>query len=286
MPLDLIPSRIIRPSMWVPGHHLPLDVPLLPSERARWARLRRMPWVQQCAITETPLTSGSDDTDTDIYTSASITPPANELILAAISAAHGPGTPAIFTATGNGLTWVEIANVGYGTVATPQRRITLFRAMGSAPSAGAVTFTGDTIELRAAWAISAFAGVNTGGTNGSAAIRQPTTGAIDSNTALTITLGTFDSAANGTYGAFGIGLAEAQNAGTGFTEIHDTGGAELNRIHTIWRPDNDTTVDASSASSGMRGAIALELVAAVVAVSVSIAPPMSAVRITMPVSSW
>lgn len=216
------------------------------------------------AITLTALTSGESDVDATSQATASITPGANRLVLATITT-QGGGPPATPTATGNGLTWVQVATVTYNTVADPFKRITLFRAMGSAPSAGAVTFDfGAETQVRFAWSVvESNNEVDTGGTNGSAAVVQSATNNANAVTSLTVTLAAFGSANNATYGAFGISVIEVQAPGAGFTEIHDIGpAAETIRIHTEWRSDNDTTVDQSSVTAADRGGIAIEIKAA------------------------
>jgi hypothetical protein len=88
-------------------------------------------------IAHTVLTSGSSTMDGSSVQTASITPGANRAVFAAIQSATamGPVTP---TAKGNGLTWVQVANVAFvGGV----RRLTVFRAMGASPTAGMITFT-------------------------------------------------------------------------------------------------------------------------------------------------
>ena len=79
------------------------------------------------------LTSGSSATDATSYATASITPTANKLVLLAVFNRVAAGTANAPTATGCGLTWVQVAT-SLGTTAL--RRLTLFRALGSAPSAG------------------------------------------------------------------------------------------------------------------------------------------------------
>src|SRR5687768_12328361 len=77
-------------------------------------------------------------TDAASYTTASLTPTANRLILLTVVSSFGtsgtnqPNNP---TVTGCGLTWV---NIGFNWH-SGRNKISLFRAMGSAPSSGALT---------------------------------------------------------------------------------------------------------------------------------------------------
>src|SRR3990167_11448563 len=121
------------------------------------------------ALSPTNLTAGGSNTAATSYTTASITPSANALILASVESNADPDAPNTPTLTGNGLTWVEVVTRLDGTA-----RMTLFRAMGSAPSAGAITidFAGQSQANGSTWIVTEFSGADTSGTNGSAAVIQ------------------------------------------------------------------------------------------------------------------
>ena len=213
------------------------------------------------AVTQATLTSGSSNSDATSYATASITPSADRLILAAVinSKTTSPDTP---TCSGNGLTWVQVATRDYQLIASPARRITVFRALDSAPSAGAITFDfGGATQTSAAWSVMEFNGVAQGGTSGSEAVVQSAVNRADTGTSLTVTLAAFGNALNATYGAFGNASgADACTPGTGFTEIHDFDAGEVGRMCSEWRNDNDTTVDASKGGlSTQWGGIAVEI---------------------------
>src|SRR3990167_10939569 len=122
------------------------------------------------AITQTTLTGAASTADATSYTTASISPGANRLILAFVYGFHSIGTDVTPTLSGNGLTWVNINHRGLGC---SNENMTLFRAMGSSPSAGAVTidYGANTMDA-GVWSIMEFDGVDTSGTNGSGAIVQ------------------------------------------------------------------------------------------------------------------
>ena len=210
-------------------------------------------------IATTSLTSGSDNTDQDVYTTASISPSANALVLAAVVTATNTATERTITLSGNGLTWVQIDSLNFNP-GNPERRVTLFRALGPSPSAGAVTITSDgTNTIGCLWSIVEFSGVDISGTNGSGAIVQSANNTANA-TSITVTLGSFSSTGNATYGAFGIDTNEAQTVGSGFTAIHDVETtAPVMEIFTEWKKGNDTSVDESSATSDLRGGIAVEM---------------------------
>jgi len=199
------------------------------------------------AVTATHLVTSRGTTDTTVYTTASITPTANRLVLAFISSKQfGSGTVAAPTLSGNGLTWVLAATVS----GTTNSDGWLFRAMGASPSAGGVTITFSATQSNCNWSISEFAGVDTGGTNGSAAIVQTAVQQTNSATSCTVTLGTFGAAGNATFGGFHYGGNAVISAGSGFTLLGGANGTgAANAIMTEWRSGNDTSVDASQSTS-------------------------------------
>lgn len=216
------------------------------------------------AVTATHLLTGGDSTDSTSYTTASITPAANTLILVwvytiAASAVVEP------TASGNGLTWVK---VGTQVDDDGVRRITLFRAMGSSPTAGGITFDfGAQTQTGGGWSITQFSGVDTTGTNGSGAVVQfasaMTAGIAEG---LTITLAAFSSPDNAAAGGFGYPLNQVDsfNVGAGFTLLGRINQAGPNlSIGTEWKASNDTTVDANASPYSVPWAgVAVEIKAA------------------------
>jgi hypothetical protein len=88
----------------------------------------------------TPLSlgTGGNTTDATSWATGSYTPTGNAAVFAVVvnSRASSVTTP---TFSGNSLTWVQVDTVTYDTIATPLHRITLFRAQGASPSAGAGT---------------------------------------------------------------------------------------------------------------------------------------------------
>src|SRR5687768_9580037 len=119
-------------------------------------------------VTATTLTQGSNTTNTSAgYTTASISPGANQLILAWVITTVASGDSMQPVLTGNGLTWTHVD----AAPATGARRIWLLRAMGSSPTAGTVSIgTGGVASSGCLWIIAAFDGVDTSGTAGSGAI--------------------------------------------------------------------------------------------------------------------
>lgn len=209
-------------------------------------------------ISASALTVGGSSTDTSSYATASITPTANRLVLVLVTnfRSLGASTP---TLTGNGLTWVQVATVAY---AAGGDRATVFRAMGAAPTTGAITIAfGGVTQLACAWSVIEFGGVDTGGTNGSAAVVQSATNSVAAGTSLGVTLAAFGSANNGAYAGFGTSQStSAITPDGGWTEVHDQGlSGDQGRIETQWRVDPDTSAAASWGLSADAGGVALEI---------------------------
>lgn len=83
----------------------------------------------------------------------------------------GGAAPTSVSVSGGGLTWVQVGSIvaqSGGVSATA-----LFRALGSSPSSGSLTITHDTTSTKfVTYEIEEFADIDTGGSNGSAAIVQ------------------------------------------------------------------------------------------------------------------
>lgn len=209
------------------------------------------------AVAATNLTTAGNNADATSYASASITPTANRLILAWFYSDHATVEPNAPTVTGNGLTWVLVASRTQGT----NRRMTLYRAMGSAPTAGAVTFdlAGQT-ATGAMWSIAEFSGVHTGGTNGSAAIANKGANSASTGTSLIVTMQPFSDTDNATAGAFMHAANETRTVGAGFTSIGVINQASPNvSLGSQFLASNDTTVDASWTTTSANIGIAVEI---------------------------
>ena len=210
-------------------------------------------------ITATSLTAGSDDTNATVYTTASISPTANRLVLVHV---FGLSTGATTTPTiaGNGMNWVEVDDGAAGA----SWRSWIFRSASSTPATGAITFTFASTQNRAAWNVVEFANMDTSGTDGSGAIIQSASSSKESGAnVLTTTLGTFSNSANATFGgiaANATGITDV-TPGTGFTTVNSSTPVEDSMSHTEFKTTNDTTVDWSwdGTSGGTASGIAVEI---------------------------
>ena len=219
------------------------------------------------AVTHTLLTEGNDLSNGTSYATASISPSTDKLLIVDVAADPAAANDNVQpTLSGCGVTWVAVASlVGVGGDGGTWARQTMFRSMGT-PTTGVLTISFSATQEAVRWSVCEKGNVDTGGTNGSAAVVQSATGTSTSTTC-TVTLSAFGNANNATHGAFhreGEATGVTQAPGTGFTEEteleSDLTGGYYGYLHTIYRNDNDTTVDstASDALDGTSG-IAIEI---------------------------
>jgi hypothetical protein len=236
------------------------------------------PQTAQAAIAITTLTASGSQTGATSYTTASVSPTANTLILLSVASRTGiTADPTQPTATGNGLTWVVVSTTVFDNTSSSRQRHTVFRAMGASPSTGTIVIDeAGQSQTSMTWAVEQVTGIDTSGTNGSGAIVQAVANqdTTETGTTLTVTLAAFSSASNATFGSFGYNNpAQAATHGSGFTTVDDvcstTCATADSRVTTEWTSANDTTVDMSYAAAGAIGGIALELKPAASAPTVS-----------------
>lgn len=193
------------------------------------------------------------------YNTASHTPTANKLQLLWVNNS-GSTTP---TVTGNGLTWVQVATVLQAAIS---RRLTLFRALGPTPSAGASTIDfGGVAQGNCSWVLVEYDGMDTSGTNGSGSVVQSNTNSADTGTTPTVTLGAFSSVNNATSGGIAVGINSALDPamGSGFSNSGRFGQGSPNAtIATEFLATNDTSVDWAYTANAHWYSIALEIKAA------------------------
>ncbi len=219
-------------------------------------------------VIATSLTSGFDATDGSEFTTESISPTANRLVLASVISMRSPSAQAP-TLVGNGLTWVQVStSIGEGGT----RRLTVFRGMGT-PSAGTVVISTGPSHLGMIWSITEFENVDTGGVDGADAVVQSV--ALDAaaqSSPFAITLAPFGDVNNATFGAFGLSAEVTMVEGAGFTELHelDMGTeAPLTTLQTEWKDENDTSVDVTYSGDQDMFGVAIEIKAAPAAGGVS-----------------
>lgn len=180
------------------------------------------------AITHALLTSGNDVNNVKIYTTASIAPAPNTLITVVVTTHQATAAAPVPTLTGGGMaSWDVVATATCDVVATPKKRITIFRAMSASPGSGPITITSSATLSDCQWIVSLWSGVDGSGTNGSGAIVQTASNAADAVTTLAVPLAPFANPNDVAYGVFGINSnVVAITPGAGFTEIDEQPSTE------------------------------------------------------------
>lgn len=210
------------------------------------------------AITAVNKTANLGEADATSFTTASVAYTANRLYLASV-VSH-LGTAPTHEVTGTVTAWTLVATVTFNTIATPNKRISVFRCMPSTSPTETVALTqsGGTMS-NCHWSIDEFDGVETAGTNGSGAIGQALTGNADSGTSLTVALAAF-AAGSAAFGAFAHAANEATTPGASFTELSDTPGTETptTSFETEWRLA-DADPSASWTTSSTNGGVGIEI---------------------------
>lgn len=122
------------------------------------------------AIIASDLTSSFATNNAASYTTASVTPTANVLVLAIITAGSASGSNVVpSSVSGAGLTFTLIGSHAQGTT----RRTTYWRAMTGSPATEAITIDfGVTGQANCTWSFIELAGVDTSGVNGAGALVQ------------------------------------------------------------------------------------------------------------------
>jgi len=172
------------------------------------------------AVTRTLLTSGDDTAANAVSIStASITPAANKPLLLTFFFNSGSAVTAPPTVTGNGLTWTLIGSSDTVTSTAP-RVCAMYRAIGSAPTAGAVTITsGDGQTITGSfWSIVQFDGALTTGTNAADAFKNFASARPSANTSANTAFPGTITPGNATYSVVGIAAQELPNPGTGWSQ--------------------------------------------------------------------
>lgn len=211
------------------------------------------------AITATHILTNGSGTDGTSFETASVSLSANKLVLLAVTNRISATPPTTPTVSGASRTWTQVATKDESNI----QRTTVFRSLSGSANSGALTIDfGLDTQVRCLWSVAEFTGVDTGGTNGASAIVQSVTDSSASADPFSITLAAFSDAANATYGAIGVTVADAAiTEGSGFTELGDAviTEATVTATQSEWRADNDTSVDWNLNAAAVCTGVAIEL---------------------------
>lgn len=190
------------------------------------------PGVRQSSRVTIPvrnLASAASTTDGTSFATASISPTAGYVQYCGVTSHVAGGAPTP-TVTGAGLTWVQEETQVLGAT----RRLTVFRAYGTA-SAGALTIDfGVSTQTACAWSVVECGGTDVTGTAGSGATLQSVPSTASNQTGHTSTLAAVESPSN-VHLCFVAINANVDIVPTAFTQLGDSGAASTAvRLGSFW----------------------------------------------------
>lgn len=210
------------------------------------------PVAPEPAVACTLLTAGSTTTDGTSASTAPIQPGANRAVLAGVTSCNSGG-PVVATMSGNGLTWDLAGSTSYA--ASNARRLTVRRAMGSAPTSEPLTFDfGVQTQTCFAWVVVECTGVDTSGSNGSGAAAEVTTASSGASTVTTIhtSLGAFPDERDRNVTFTALNIVNTVSPDLEFLELADvsvgSGSAAIEAAEAAGEEDADPTFSVSAAA--------------------------------------
>ena len=219
------------------------------------------------ALAVASLLHAASTTDATDYTTASITPTANRLVVACYSVRRGDSTEPVdpTDVTGNGLTYTQITSHYYTTTGTVRRKQWVFAAdSGGSPSAGGITFNHPSgTHLHGTWGI-----YEVNGSDVASGVAQCFIGIVKSTidttgSSVSLTLAAASNADNRPFHYHNHGGDALTTPRASWTEIGDATTGENHTHETQWRSDAfETAASASWTGTYPIGSIAWEMKAA------------------------
>jgi len=206
------------------------------------------------------LSTAGSTTPGTVFVTASVDPQDNALVLVGVASKDSSGSdPPAPTLAGNGLTYVQVATVVYDAIGGVRSRLTLFRALGAAPSAGTITISFSASQDECSWSIVHAAKVDTSGTNGSGAIVQSSTGSDLDDATVLAALANFAADENRAFVVAAHEGALTMAEKSTWTQLGiRTSATSIISAHRYDVQDQDASVS-TPGSSGAAGAIAVEI---------------------------
>lgn len=222
--------------------------------------------VQDPVVTAADVKSHGDGSNNSTYTSGggNITFEANRLYLVVVVGRNTSDAAIVSnTMSGGGMTWVKEQTIGFDTVSSPRSTLAVWRGMRTSGSqSDDLTWTWSATSDFGFMQCTEFQGMDTGGSEGSAAVIQDVTFQDQNTSTPSITMSAFGDPQNATFGCFANRRIDgAWTAGSGFTQLHDqSSGGALVTFTTQWKNTNDLSVDAThSGSTASTAGIGIEI---------------------------
>lgn len=201
--------------------------------------------------------AGSSSTDANSYTTASVTMKAGLLYLMSVENSHGSSATAVsaITATGGGApTFTSRSSVQFNS---SLNRVSVWSCVPGSDYTGTLDIAfGGTTQTGACWSLTEFLNVDT--TTNDGVVQQVTN--TGSSTVPYAVLAAYGSNFNVSFGAFGVGAANAGTPIAGYTELSDTTAATpAQALQTIFQNVLADRVVGETISTAQWGACGLEL---------------------------
>lgn len=215
-------------------------------------------------IVPSNLTSGGSTTGAASYSTASITPSSNALVLLHVVASKA-ATMIQPTVTGNGLTWQLVDSTAEFTAGAGVAALYVFRAQGVAPSAGVVAVDfGGVNQTGCVWSVNQFTRADATTANGAAAIVQSVDDTDATVVTINSTLSTFENVKNVNVTCVAIGSVSGGTVtpDAQFAELSDNVIASPDlALETEWAA-GEATCDPTFTSAAGVGIVSIEVKAA------------------------
>lgn len=209
--------------------------------------------------THTLLSDNSFASSRTSVTTESISPAANKLITLMIATRSNTSDPdpVVPSVSGCGLTWEAVVS----EMNAAKIRVSIFRALGASPTAGALTINFTTNVVAGAWEILQWSGTNVSGTNGSGAIAQSAGAHIDvADNSLSIPLSPAVSEADTLYAAVYANRLIDISPDSGWTEVAEIDiTSKSNTVATQEHVGSDVSATFGFSASTTGAAVAIEV---------------------------
>jgi hypothetical protein len=221
------------------------------------------------AIGATLLTSSYDNVDRTSYTTASISPAANSLLLLFVTDSIGTGNAPEAVPTGLSLTWERLGTREFGPAPAVRRSGAWVAQCGGSPGSGTVTLTENdrgsgTTSTGTSWVVIEITGHHT--TQPVRQVQYPGTGTFQNQSGYQLTgltlpmVAAADSNSRG-FSYFVHQANEATTFRTNWSELSDNAGASpVHADESQWRSDAfETTASATWATASRHFGFAIEI---------------------------
>lgn len=216
-------------------------------------------------ITATNKTANGSATNATSYTTASVTPTAGRLLCIDVDACALGVDPPNPTITGNGLTWTLVTDHYWRNPSGTSNRFHMWRYAaftGGSPSAGTILIDFGAQSMESCeWNVYEIDQAYLSGTVAEAFVQHAFSAANTSGTSGSASLAAFAATNDGVVTGIAHLANETTTVGTGHTKLGTDGNHSGPNVgHMVqFRADNDTSADASWATSAFYGVMASEI---------------------------